>query len=257
MISLKKSLAKALFISGTLILSACGDNSLESLANQGSLNSGANTETPPPSSGPTGPTTPPTNPIPESYKNLELNAKVLGGAFDGRQVLNLDKAKSSIKLTFSLPRFIEAKTLSSSLKDLSAQVTRNSTTTSSEVTAQIHLKYLYASLPQLPLRGLPDGRDLPTLPDGRLPSLSLVLDPESTVHLYFGQGSIGYYLESKSISPGLSMTLPLTNSSETRTLGYFTTIPKSANFNGGYFISIILPSDIGHTIQEYLEYLNY
>ncbi len=228
----------------------CGQNSLESLPvlDTGSQNDGSG------DTDPNSPTTP-TNP-PESYQKLELAGIVGGGSYEDLTVLNLDKTHGRFSFKLPLNVALAEATYQTTLSKLLIETTKVQTS-KSDVSVQLPLQYLYADLSKLPSKGLPNGNALPMMPDSQLPSLSLALSSTEKVHLYFGSGSFGYFLESTSIPASVQMTAPIQNTARTRTIGYFTVIPKSGSNPGGLFIALILPSDIGLIIQEYLEYLNY
>lgn len=245
-----KSLIYVVAILAIAFSASCGQNSLESLP---SLNSGSQND----GSGDTDPDspTPPTAP-PEAYQKLELSGIVGGGSYEDLTVLNLDKTQGRFSFKLPLNVSLAEATYQTTLSKLLIE-TAKVQTTKSEVSVQLPLQYLYADLSKLTSKGLPNGNALPMMPYSQLPSLSLALSSTERVHLYFSPGAFGYFLESSSIPSSVQMTAPILNTARTRTIGYFTVIPKSGSYAGGLFISFILPSDIGVIIQEYLEYLNY
>lgn len=193
---------------------------------------------------------------PESYQKLELSGIVGGGSYEDLTVLNLDKTQGRFSFKLPINVALAEAIYQTSLTKLLIETTKVQTS-KSDVSVQLPLQYLYADMSKLPRKGLPNGNALPMMPESQLPSLSLALSSTEAVHLYFGSGAFGYFLESTSIPSSVQMTAPILNTARTRTIGYFTVIPKSGSYSGGLFISLILPSDIGITIQEYLEYLNY
>lgn len=237
----------------TIMTTGCGGNSLESIAYKTPQNEGASTPDP---EVPTSPTPGPRPEVPEAYQKLELSGKVGGGSYEELGVFSLDKANDFILFSLPINAALAPQIFRTSMDKLSVK-TIPTTSFSGQVLVQLPLKHLYGEFSKLQIRGLPNGNVLPMMPQAQLPSLSLDLGDNHATHLYFASGVFGYFLESPNFPATVQMTAPIVNAAGTRTLGYFTVIPKSGTKSGGLFVSLILPTDIGSTIQEYLEYLNY
>jgi hypothetical protein len=101
---------------------------------------------------------------------------------------------------------------------------------------------------------LPGGRALPMMPSGEYPSLGLAIDASSNnkVYLYIGVNAVGIFVESGFFPEYLGITAPIKNKAGTRTLGYFTIVPKQGQNKGGLFLSFLMPKDLATIIDNHL-----
>lgn len=238
----------------TAALAACGkQGGFESLpgatgnTSQGSSDGGNSGQ---------GGTTAPTEPAPPSaYDKMDLNGYVGGGTYENEKVLGIDKANNALLLYLPLPgAFSNLYIDVPQVKGVQIKTVMDSQQ-KARVAVSIPLRLLVKDrVTTLPATKLPNGNNLPMMPSGELPSLGLGLNPNSDnkVYLYFGVNAVGMFIESSLFPAFLGLTYPLKNAAATRTLGYFTIVPKSGAYNGGLFLSFILPNDLAKIIDDHL-----
>lgn len=194
-------------------------------------------------------------PAPSEYEKLELSGYVGGGSYESEKVLALDKANNALLLFLPLPgAFSNLYIDVPQVKGVQIKTIMDSQQ-KARVAVSIPLRLIVKDkVTTLPASKLPNGNNLPMMPSGELPSLGLGLNPNSDdkVYLYFGVNAVGMFIESSFFPAYLGMTYPLKNSAATRTLGYFTIVPKSGLNNGGLFLSFILPNDLAKIIDNHL-----
>ncbi|WII73195.1 hypothetical protein QJS83_04825 [Bdellovibrio sp. 22V] len=246
-----------MILAATSLLAACGNqggfqtlpSTISDNTGQGSTggdNSGGSTPTPKP---------------PTAYDKLEMNGVVSGTSYENERVIALDKANNALLLYLPLP----PGPFSNLYIDVpNAKGVKVTTVLDSQqkarVAVSIPLRLLAKDKLSFPSSStLPGGRPLPMMPSGEMPSLALGLNPNSDnkVYLYFGVNAVGMFVESSFFPelPGginLGITVPIKNQAGTRTLGYFTIVPKSGVNNGGLFLSFILPNDLAKIIDDHL-----
>ena len=238
----------------TAVLAACsnqgGFESLGGTSNtsQGSSSGGDNSGQ--------GAETPPVTPAPPSaYDKLELSAHVGGGAYENEQVMSLDKANNALLLYLPLPgAFSQLYIDVPQVKGVQIKTVLDSQQ-KARVAVSIPLRLIVKDkVTTLPASRLPNGNALPMMPSGELPSLGLGLNQNSSnkLYLYFGVSAVGMFVESSFFPEYFGMTSPLKNAAGTRTLGYLTIVPKSGAYNGGLFLSFILPNDLAKIIDDHL-----
>lgn len=235
------------------VLAACGgQGGFESVP--GGTSSQGSTDGSNSGQGGTAPTpTPPSTP--SAYEKLDLNGYVGGGTYENERVLALDKANNALLLFLPLPGAFSSLYIDvPQVKGVQIKTVMDSQQ-NARVAVSIPLRFLVKDrVNTLPANKLPNGNALPMMPSGELPSLGLGLNPNSDnkLYMYFGVNAVGLFIESSFFPSYLGLTYPLKNSAGTRTLGYFTIVPKSGNYNGGLFLSFILPNDIAKIIDDHL-----
>lgn len=236
----------------TALLAACGNQGgFESLAGTGNTSQGSSSED---NSG-QGTDAPAPPAPPSAYDKLELSGYVGGGTYENEKVMALDKANNALLLFLPLPGAFSSLYIDvPQVKGVQIKTVMDSQQ-KARVAVSIPLRLIVKDkVTTLPATKLPNGNDLPMMPSGELPSLGLGLNPNSDnkVHLYFGVNAVGMFIESSFFPAYLGLTYPLKNAAGTRTLGYFTIVPKSGVHNGGLFLSFILPNDLAKIIDDHL-----
>lgn len=228
----------------TLLLVACGSNGgFESLSSQNSTQDNTNQQTPPPSG-------------PSEFQKLDMSAFVGGTSYENEQVVALDKPNNMLILSLPLPPgpFNSVYIDIPNVKGVKLATTLDSQQ-KARLSVSIPLKLIFKDKVSLPTANkLPDGRDLPMMPSGEFPSLGVGIHPSSDnkIYLYFGVDAVGLFLESSYFPEYIGITVPIKNKSGTRTLGYFTIVPKAGVNKGGLFLSFRLPKDIATIIDNHL-----
>ncbi|MGZ3773202.1 MAG: hypothetical protein ACXVCY_02455 [Pseudobdellovibrionaceae bacterium] len=246
----------------SLLMATATTSLLIGCSNNGGFQTASKTSPSSPGSGTTNngqgtaPSTPTTPSAPSPYDTLEMSAYVGGTTYDNMQVVALDKANNALLLYLPLPPgpFSNLYIDVPDVKGVKIATTLDSQQ-NARVAVSIPLKFIVKDKVTLPpATTLPDGRDLPMMPSGEYPSLALGLNQNSDkkVFLYFGVNAVGLFLQSSYFPEYIGITAPIKNQAGTRTLGYFTIVPKSGANNGGLFLSFILPNDISKIIDDHL-----
>ncbi|KYG68209.1 hypothetical protein AZI87_02835 [Bdellovibrio bacteriovorus] len=233
----------------TSLLAACSKGGFETLATDG--NSGQGSVTPGDDSGQG---TPP--PVPSAFDKLDMNAYVGSGTYENEQVLALDKANKALLLYLPLPPgpFSSVYIDVPSVKGVSVKTVLDSQQ-KARVAVSIPLRLIVKDKVTLPpATTLPGGRTLPMMPSGEYPSLALGLNQNSSnkIYLYLGVNAVGLFVESSFFPEYVGITAPIKNQAGTRTLGYFTIVPKQGVNNGGLFLSFLMPNDLAAIIDDHL-----
>jgi hypothetical protein len=99
---------------------------------------------------------------------------------------------------------------------------------------------------------LPNGQPLPFTPGGEPPRISfLVPNISRVVRIYLGVNVIGVFAEIP-VDPIVEITFPIRNKAKTETIGYFSTVRRRTPFNGGFFVSLNMPTRIAGLLDDYL-----
>jgi hypothetical protein len=106
---------------------------------------------------------------------------------------------------------------------------------------------------------LPNGNPLPGIPGGELPRIGgTVQNSNFTLDIY---GSVKYfaifvpvpqldkYLNYINLIGG-QLTLPIMNKGKTKTLGYFSIIAPTGNFDGGFYLSLVFPPELAAALDN-------
>lgn len=239
----------------TSLLAACSkDGGFQAITpTAGDSTQGSNGD----NSGQGGTATPtPTPQTPSAYDKLDMNAYVGSGSYENEHVLSLDKANNALLLYLPLPPgpFSSLYIDVPDVKGVKIATVLDSQQ-KARVAVSIPLKLIVKDKITLPAATtLPGGRALPMMPSGEYPSLALGLNQNSDnkMFLYFGVNAVGMFLESSYFPEYIGITAPIKNKAGTRTLGYFTIVPKQGANKGGLFLSFILPNDLARIIDDHL-----
>nr|WP_295900518.1 hypothetical protein [uncultured Bdellovibrio sp.] len=247
-ISKTTSLMVAL-IATTTLLAACSKDGFQTLPAAGGNTSQGSSDN-------SGQGTTPTPKPPSAYDKLEMSGIVGGTSYENEQVIALDKNNNALLLYLPLPPgpFSNIYIDVPNVKGVKIQTVLDSQQ-KARVAVSIPLKLIVKDKVTLPpANSLPGGRALPMMPSGEFPSLALGLNQNSDnkIYLYFGVNAVGMFMESSFFPEYLGITAPIKNKAGTRTLGYFTIVPKAGVNNGGLFLSFILPNDLAKIIDDHL-----
>ncbi len=236
-------------IATTSLLAGCSKDSFQAATgssgsnSQGSSdnNSGQSTDTPK---------------QPSAWDKLELNGAVGGTSYENEQVIALDKPNNALLLYLPLPPgpFFDLYLDVPEVKGVKIKTVMDSQQ-KGRIAVSIPLSLILKNSVLLPSAStLPGGRPLPHMPSGEYPSLGLGLKQDSTnkLYLYFGVNTVGLFIESSFFPEYFGVTAPVKNAAGTRTLGYFTIVPKAGAYNGGLFLSSVIPNDLAKIIDDHL-----
>ncbi|UOF01168.1 hypothetical protein [Bdellovibrio reynosensis] len=246
-----KTTSLMIAILSSALLVGCSKGGFEAASTTStSNNSGQSTTTP---DEPT-PTTPKE---PTAYDKMDMNAFVASGSYENEQVISIDKANNALLLFLPMPPGLPFSGINIDVPQ--AKGVKLATVLDSQqkarVAVSIPLNLIIKGGVSLPAAGtLPGGRPLPMMPSGEFPSLALGLNQNSDnkIYMYFGVNAAGLFIESSYFPQFFGITAPIRNKAKTRTLGYFTIVPKQGVNNGGLFLSFILPNDLAKIIDDHL-----
>ena len=194
----------------------------------------------------------------EAFKSYPSDARINGGAEDDRSVVEIDKdAKMLIvHLPISANPFLDGAMMTVPINEIpgaSVIVGPNADGSKTEVSVRVPLSYVLNGVNILPSTRLPNGDPLPAIADGELPSVAVQLSKLGNVNatVYLAPSVVGLYVNSP-VDPFFQLTFPIRNKSKTKTWGYFSTVPKKGNYQGGFFISAKLPDDLARIIDDIL-----
>lgn len=238
-------------LSMTTLLSACNQSGGFSTTSGASMNSdnSASLGTDIPS-----PTTPNT---PSAYEKLDLNAYINGTTYENEKAFSLDKTNNALLLFLPLPPgpftnfYFDAPTVKG-VKITTVMDSQQKGRIAVSIPLRLIVKDKVTTLPSATT--LPGGRALPMMPSGEYPSLGLGMNNtnDNKVLIYLGVNAVGLFVESSYFPEYFGITAPVKNQAGTRTLGYFTIVPKQGVNNGGLFLSFLLPKDLAQIIDDHL-----
>lgn len=250
--SKNKAASLLVALSMTTLLISCNKNSGFSTNSSTSASSDNSS-----SLGGDNPPSPATPGIPSAYEKLDLNAYVNGTTYENEKAFSLDKANNALLLYLPLPPgpftniYIDAPNVKG-VKITTVMDSQQKARIAVSIPLRLIVKDKITTLPSATT--LPGGRALPMMPSGEYPSLGLGLNQsnENKVYLYIGVNAVGMFVESSYFPEYFGITAPVKNQAGTRTLGYFTIVPKQGANNGGLFLSFLLPKDLARIIDDHL-----
>lgn len=189
-----------------------------------------------------------------AFKALSIDGTVSG--YDGVQIVEIDK--TNMQLVIRLPSPIPSVTFTTTSVAIQqipgATLSVESLSTGgSALVLRIPLSAVVKGVTLSSPSKLPNGQDLPGIPDGELPSAAVTLSNTGSLNptIYLGPSVVGIYVNSPYSIP-IGLTLPIKNAAHTRTWGYVSSITASGTDKGGFFVSLALPDDIARIIDDVL-----
>lgn len=162
--------------------------------------------------------------IPES---LSFKGNLDGGQYDGAQVVVLDRPNKAIVFNIPLALDVNIGIAEGEVKRLPG--TTFKTTTNADrakfLTLSVPLKYILKGT-DLVAAKLPNGDDLPAVPQREYPSVGLSLPNSNNVkiYLYLGVQVAAVFVETP-FNPYIDLTLPIRNEAKTRVVGHLGLVP--------------------------------
>ncbi len=202
----------------------------------------------------------PGSPLGGAWGKLEVAGSVGGNSeFKGSQVLKLDKVNKELVITLPLPAdgYLNDTQLSLDLPKFPGTKVQLDPMEDGKAALTLHvpLASLVKGVDFGDPTKLPNGRPLPGVPDGELPSeavrLTNLTDISATI--YLGKNVVGVFVNSP-LDPLADLSFPIKNQDQTKTWGYLHTL-KASTFrgsDGGFFIAVALPDDIARIIEDNL-----
>lgn len=189
--------------------------------------------------------------IPES---LSFKGNLDGGQYDGAQVVVLDRPNKAIVFNIPLALDVNIGIAEGEVKRLPG--TTFKTTTNADgakfLTLSVPLKYILKGT-DLVAAKLPNGDDLPAVPQREYPSVGLSLPNSNNVkiYLYLGVQVAAVFVETP-FNPYIDLTLPIRNEAKTRVVGHLGLVPAKNTFRGGVFVSSVLPNELAQALANFL-----
>jgi hypothetical protein len=199
-----------------------------------------------------------TGPGSTEWDSLNIDGAINGGVFDKTSVISLDKTTKElvVRLPMTTNPYLDGASIALPVDKIegSRLTLEPLKTGGSTLALRIPLTHILRGVSFLPAQKLPNGDPLPSIPDGELPSTAVQLTKAHDIKatLYLAPTIVGIFVNTP-FDPYIRLTLPIRDKARTRTFGYFTTIPAKANgAEGGFFLSIALPSDLVRIIDDNL-----
>lgn len=192
----------------------------------------------------------------ELYQNVDLEGKVSGGNYDQHLAIRLDKQNNTIILMLPLGLNPFVGLIQGHIPELQGA----HFTTVQDDRGQIYLA-LTVPLSHIIKGGkfsdnvskLPNGDPLPAVAGGELPSTAINIQNNDKVkaHLYLGKNVLGVFVTSP-FNPYIALTQPIKNKAKTKIIGYFSTVPEKGGFDGGFFMTFVMPPEIAKFLDDHL-----
>jgi len=193
----------------------------------------------------------------------ELQATISGSAFDGAMSVDLDWITKSLVIIVPLPGIDPLmEVLEGNVPGLSDAfyTFKRDATGNWRYEVHIPLNKVLGPVDPAESKKLPNGDALPGVPGGELPEVAFSVKGSKnnwSIFLYAGSDAAAVFIPTPFFNPTLQLTFPLRNSEKTRTVGYFSTIPKKGTANpppvnqsGGFYVSVAIPADLARWIDD-------
>jgi hypothetical protein len=189
-------------------------------------------------------------------KKVEFDAEVQGGVFSAKKVVHFDWLTKTFTISVPLqvnPFIgIEASGTIPEIPGASFKVGMEVDGTY-RLTLVIPAEHFLKGFDSANPATLPNGDPLPMVPGGELPYFGLKIDKKKVdAHVYLGASVIAIFVPTPSFDPVIRLTFPLRTSGQRKTVGYFAAIPKKGTFDGGFYVSLMLPDEIARAIEDLL-----
>ncbi len=189
--------------------------------------------------------------IPES---LSFKGNLDGGQYDGSQIVVLDRPNKALLFNIPLALDVNIGIAEGEIKKLPGTTFKTSTNADGArfLSLSIPLKYILRGT-DLVAAKLPNGDDLPAVPQREYPSLGLSLPNSNNVkiYLYLGVQVAAVFVETP-FNPYIDLTLPIRNEAKTRVVGHLGLVPAKNSFRGGVFVSSVLPNELAQALANFL-----
>jgi hypothetical protein len=190
-----------------------------------------------------------------SFDQLEYKGAISGGPNDGVLAISIDKPNAALILVLPLQLnsfILPAEGTIPALPGAKFETYKDSQG-KSYFALSVPLRYVLKGATFLPPGRLPNGDLLPQIPSGELPSVAVSIPGKNDVkfNVYLGVNVVGVFISSP-FDPYLPLHFPIRNG--TRDVGYFHSIPKVGDFNGGFFLATTLPTEVAAAIDDHFRF---
>jgi len=192
----------------------------------------------------------------DAWNKISVEGAVQGGEHDQEKAVSIDKERKELVLLIPMPpNPLVDSNLNVPIPEIpGARLGFETQPDGSKALAlRIPLERLLRGIEFLPPSRLPNGDPLPAIPDGELPSIAVKISRWADVKatIYLAPSVVGVFVNTP-FDPKFSFTFPIKNKAKTRTWGYLSTVPKKDAFDGGIFLSFVMPEDLARFIDDHL-----
>lgn len=199
------------------------------------------------------------NPTPTPAKVVDLTqleGVVSGGSYDNHLAFKVDKPSNSIIISMPLGINYYVGNMSgevASMPGVTYKVEINPNNGQAVFKIKVPVQYFIKGGQFTDKTAtLPNGDPIPMFPDGEPPTTALTFaQNDVSGQIYLSPGAFGVFITTP-FDPYLSLTMPIKNKAKTKVLGYFSLVRKKNGFNGGFFMSLILPPEIAQALEDSL-----
>lgn len=200
-------------------------------------------------------TPPPGSLEPDAYQKLQFKGYLSGGNDSGKLVVDIDKATGALLLIMPLQMNTYIESAEGQIPDLPGVkfMTYKDDKDASYIAVSVPLRYVLKGADFLTPGRLPNGDPLPQIAGGELPSLGLSIPGKNDVkfHFYIGVDVVCLYVSSP-FDPYIGLTFPI--KSGLSTIGFLSSVPAKTGFNGGFFLSAHMPSEVARIIDDHFQF---
>ncbi|MBK9323363.1 MAG: hypothetical protein IPM97_10540 [Bdellovibrionaceae bacterium] len=200
-------------------------------------------------------TPPPVDNVPDPYQSLQYEGYISGGNDSGTLAIDIDKDNGAliVIMPLQLNSFIDS--AEGEIPDLPGVkfMTYKNSKGASFIAVSVPLRYVLKGASFLNPARLPNGDPLPQIAGGELPSIGLRIPGKNNVqfHFYIGLDTICIYVSSP-FNPYIGMTFPIKRGLST--IGFLSSIPAKAGYDGGFFLSTHMPDEVARIIDDHFRF---
>lgn len=194
----------------------------------------------------------PANPIPD------VTGKISEGAYSGLEVISINHENQTLVMSIPTPlpfgKAIKKPLKDDNLEDAYIEL-KQYAPNKWLVQVVIPLKNLVSGkFDPLPSTGLlPTGQPLPGVISGEIPGFAVKWDDgdDKELFLYIGSGMVGIFVPTHNFDPFIHLDIPIEDKRK-NLVGWFSTIPETNQYYGGFYMSHLLPSELAKWIDNNL-----
>ena len=189
--------------------------------------------------------------------NLQGRVDSNNSQFKNALAFDFDKTKGEFIIMLPMPSgfYFTPNVSFSKYPDIRLTTLIDPQTNRMKLALRIPVKYIVKGMQTTEPSKLPNGDELPLMPQGyqELPSLALNFPANNTeVHLYIGVNAIGLYMSlPKNLAIPVGFTFPIRSPDKSVTYGAMTYVPIKGNHPPGIFVSSLVPAKVSRILEDY------
>ncbi len=253
-----KQTFKIIMLTTFLGLTSC-TNSMTASSLNGGLSTGPGGSKDP--GNPQNPSNPsnPSNPGTDQWQKAKAESTGFSALPTGQQkVIGVDQVNKMFIIALPMTNTLPVPSgLEVEIPELPGSKIVSSAQADNSVALELHIpiKYLTKYIGLGDPAKLPSGDPLPQVPGGELPKIAVDFPIKDVrIYLYLGVEALALFVEA--FDPKIKLTFPIKTAKEDgsreRTLGYISTVPAKKPYQGGVFLSFLLPEDLSRMLDELL-----